>query len=173
MNSRLKADNRIGSVILPVDQPAIHPDIHSRLIADGFRLKSEFHITLVTAGIGRTMLAGAGTRERILNALEPVTILKPEYEADLYHIDKPKEVYGTSFPRPSLVAKVTGSTLGLLVEQAWRQIAVPPPPLPILHVTIATQPPNEYADRGIGIDSSIEWAELKPQLYAHDWQPTE
>lgn len=156
-----------GTVIYPIEPPPLEPQILQRITADGYQLKNEFHITVVSSEIGKNLDEQAfGRLADYFSRLQ-----EPDYSYDdrLFAISKAKNMAGQIEPRESLVAPVQATRLLGVVATAAMVIGRDMP-LPFPHVTVATRPDTAIARRGIGISSRAEWEQLRPQLYVRHWQ---
>lgn len=154
-------------IICHIELPPIRDDVLLRIQDQGYRLKGEFHITLVSAAL-RALLTPEHVR-----AFEEFTAAVPDlpmtFDDRLYAISKPKILEGQSYERDSLVVPVASPEIlaGLGSVAARLQIATPEP---FLHVTVSTRPDTTVAARGIGVESAADWAALSPQIFAANWK---
>lgn len=155
-----------AAVLLSIDTPNIQPDLQDRILAEGFRLKDECHITIAQSGPDFE----AVKVRRLATALHRLTT-KPTHdsEANLYRVAKPKQIDSLVIPRYSLVVPVISRAIEADMEFVARDHDLEVPPR-FLHVTLATSPDTAVARRGIGIANTQTWQALNAELYAKNWQ---
>lgn len=154
------------TVVLAVELPAIGPELLARAEHDGFRLKDEFHITVVHPTAAK-LLGDTGYRHFADKIGRLATMPNYALQPEVYHIVKSKTVDGVEYPRESLVVPVISP--GIEADIAYCAEGYTRPQ-PFLHITLFTKHDNEHARTGIGIPTAAEWAALEPTRYAESWQ---
>jgi hypothetical protein len=164
-----ESDETLRSIVLPVAAPAVEPDVLEQLQSDGFRLKDDFHITVVPSETGQDLRENEfGIVSRLLGGL---ALPKYRYTGQAYEISKPKrDADGAEHPRCAVVLPVISDEIMNQLYTAG-QAAYHPMHDVFLHVTLATRPDTAVAGRGIGIANLAQWRQLAPRTYAEQWQP--
>lgn len=160
-----QADPEQQSIIYNVPCPTISPSVLWRMEGDNFRLKDEFHITVLG---GAASKLAADKFENVVDVIDSSGLPMFTYHDDLYKINRPKIDGAIVHDREALVARVASSQILGLLARVAKHYDVEPEPL--LHVTIATKPDTEIARRGIGIANAVEWHTVPRKLYATNWQ---
>jgi len=141
------------SLIIRTDLPSLSIKAKDFIERDGFNLKDEAHITCIGSSVGGSL---SDTQ------LEIVRVGMCEYTIDdvtlgdvLYRVAQPKVVDNQSFERESLIAPINSPSIERLLKNSSDKLGITIDQF--LHITIATRPDNQYAKRGIGINSQAEF----------------
>src|SRR5690349_17928436 len=91
-------------VIFPIELPRIQDDVGQRITNEGYRLKPEHHITLVSSALCERLTAQqVGTFEGLAAHLSRADV---SFGGLLYAVAKPREIEGKVYKRESLVVPV-------------------------------------------------------------------
>jgi hypothetical protein len=153
-------------VIFPIELPQIRDCVAERIASEGYRIKPEHHITLISSAL-REQLTPEHVKE-----LEALTVClssaEVSFEGLLYVVAKPREVEGEVYEREALVVPVTSPVFVSELARVASRLEIELPE-PFLHVTVATRPDTPVAARGISIKTSADWEALSPKIFATDW----
>lgn len=172
MNTTINFDPEKFTLIIPVHdvQHALDP-IMDVIEVNGFRIKNEFHITLVGFARGRDIKAlierNGKNLSQVQSEIEQLlneSLITPEIIHEWYYLSK--DVVFTGKPseyRESIIAMVMIPE----IEQFWNKlqecVGGPITP-PFLHITLATRGTgSEQAWEGIGIKDVKDFETLTKQ----------
>ena len=149
------------SAILPVMQPDILHSIQLQAIEEGYKVKEEFHVTVLPAN-SNEILAGEQV-DLVESLLENTVVDDITIEDTVFYVTKDKIVDEVSYKRESLIVGIQSKQLNKLLGQL--AVITQRGKLPFLHITLFTRGESPYAQRGIGIESIEDFEAMQPQAY--------
>jgi hypothetical protein len=152
------------SAIIPIYRPDLVEKLQDQALHDGFEEKEEFHVTILPTVDDISQVDPKDLqafRIALTGKVDDIRVV----EQEVFRINKPKRVGDVIYPRESIIARIhSSSILRMLGSRMMNGFGIYVP-TPFLHVTLFTKGDNEFARRGIGIDSVQEFMALHPERY--------
>lgn len=155
-----------ATVIWRIEQPSVDPELHDRLLAEGFEPKREHHITLIGTMAAAHVSDLDALREAVARRRPSLRAADLRLDDELYRIERPKVIDGVAHPRETLIALARSAWIGVFIDGVNSELGADiPKPFP--HATLYTRG-SAIARRGIGIETVQEFMEYSHDMHARN-----